>query len=339
MLEPAGLYSNLHTQPAWSAWKARLKYWQRHDPSALFKISFDPVLGWDTADLLHYRPHPSSGFTKTIITIGDSFTYGADVLASENYSFVLDEMLGNSRVLNMGVLGYGIDQAYLKYLEHGEHYQPDVVVFGIYVGDYERTSSTFTSFAKPTFMVEQDRVVLTNQPVPSPHEVLAATEDDFSGRWYTVELLANAKRKIDDVLSPDTSYYETTDIVITHLLQDLRDRLGPSRLIIVHIPRAEAFVEQNDGRRGEMNSRLLAIYDKLGLETVDLNRVFTEKLEGNEVFAEYYVHLEGGSVGHLSPHGHKRVAEQLFDLLAPVEVVSERNTVATWFRWEDGGGT
>ena len=318
MLKPDRLYSALHTQPEWSAWKSRVKFWQNHDRNVSTYPGFDPDLGWDTVDPQHYRQHhPVAPFSQTVVAIGDSFTYGNDVAKDENFPFLLDGLLDDIRVLNMGVPGYGLDQAYLKYLKHGEQHQPVAVIFGIYVGDYERTSTSFTVFAKPRFVVGPTGVVLTNQPVPPPDEMLAVTEREFAGRWYTAELLANVGRKIAETQSTGAAYYEATDEVIQQILESLQDRLADTRLIIVHIPRKKAFVERNDDQRGEMSRRLLAIYQRLDLEVLDLRTYFVETLQPDEVFASHYVHFERGSVGHLSPVGNLRVAEGLAELLTP----------------------
>ncbi len=312
-LDPDRLYSSLDTVPEWHAWKNRVEFWHERKTAGLTSFpGFDPLLGWDIADPDRYRSHhPDIDARRTVIIIGDSFTYGNDVAADENYPFLLDGLLPATRVLNMGVPGYGIDQAYLKYARYGDQYEPAVVVFGIYVGDYERTSSTFTAYAKPLFVAGSNGVSLTNQPVPEPQQVLAITEAEFRGRWYTQELMTNAWRKLANSIFSSADYYDATDRVIEHILRSLKRRLGTeSTLLIVHIQRAEDFVARR-GRRAEMNRRLLAIYARLKLNVLNLDEVFRESADGEEIMERYYVNFENGSIGHLSPAGNRLVAERI----------------------------
>ena len=315
-LQPASLYSSLHTQPVWYSWKNQVEFWQRHNREVAEHPWFNPALGWDTTDPLHYRPNlPSGPFSQTIVTIGDSFTHGDDVAPSENFPYLLDELLEDARVLNMGVSGYAIDQAYLKYVKYGEKYQPEAVIFGIYVGDYGRTALSFTRFAKPRYVAGPFGMTLTNQPVPTPSEIMATTEGEFSGRSYMFELVANTGRKITGGLSTN-AYYQATDEIIEYIFESLIDRLGDRRLIIVHIPKAEAFVDGNDDRHGEMSRRLLAIYDKLDIQVLNLRVYFAALADADKVFDDFYIHFEDGSVRHLSPLGNLRVAQRLAEMLA-----------------------
>ena len=57
------------------------------------------------------NPYPAQ---KTLISsFGDSFTFGDEVENDETWQFYLSEMI-QTNVLNFGVSGYGLDQAYLK---------------------------------------------------------------------------------------------------------------------------------------------------------------------------------------------------------------------------------
>ena len=82
--------------------------------------------------------------------------------------------------------------------------------------------------------------------------------------------------------------------------------------MVIHIPRAEAFTQRNDFR-DEANRRLLAIYDLLQLEVINLNDAFQSNQAGEEMAQDpgqkYYYVRKDGSFGHLSEVGHRRVAE------------------------------
>ena len=130
------------------------KYFQRifldtYDSSeGMGNVSHDSYLGWDY-NVEDGRTREGDTGTddlgsedSTIIAIGDSFTFGSEVGSDESFPHYLDDSISNSKVLNMGVPGYGVDQAVLKYLKYASQMEPDVLVFGILPDDYNRASSS-----------------------------------------------------------------------------------------------------------------------------------------------------------------------------------------------------
>jgi lysophospholipase L1-like esterase len=53
---------------------------------------------------------------RRIAVVGDSFTFGLEVRYEDTWPYQLERALGPEfRVLNLGVDGYGVDQAFLRY--------------------------------------------------------------------------------------------------------------------------------------------------------------------------------------------------------------------------------
>ena len=315
-LNPSSLYSNFHTVPELNQWHNEVSFWERYNNEAdkANFASYDPVLGWESEasgdgirGSTRFKPEPEAGVTR-IVALGDSFVYGTDVAPDENFAAILDARAPETEVLNMGVPGYGIDQACLKYLHLGVTYQPHVVVLGIYVSDYERSSMAFTTFAKPKFVETTQGFVVTNQPVPEPLVELNRISRALEGRSYLLETLRNGWRKLTTGAAEQEAFFNKTDRTVTHILKSLRDSLAEhQRLLIVHIPRAETFIEQ-EAFRNEMSRRLLAIYAALQLNTIDLSAELLSDSTPSEVYQTHYHHRPNGSVGHLSPLGHQKVA-------------------------------
>lgn len=76
--------------------------------------------------------------TFRIITIGDSFTFGAYVNTKDNYSKVLELFLNNKvicpfydhfEVINLGVAGYDISYTVKRFEKRGIKYNPDLVIW------------------------------------------------------------------------------------------------------------------------------------------------------------------------------------------------------------------
>ena len=315
-LSPSQLYSSHHTVPRLNQWRHEVRFWEtyRNREEGAFS-NYDSSLGWDidrTGDRVRgSRLHLPTTDQLRIVALGDSFTFGLDVDESQNFAAELAARYPSIDVLNMGVPGYGIDQAYLKYREIGQRFMPDVVIFGVYVGDYERSSMGFTSFAKPQFVVTSDGIVVAGQPVAPVAQELRRISQSLANRVYLVELARNAMYKLTTRDVDRAKFFDVTDSIVHHIFDTLVNALDSKQsLIVVHIPRAEAFVE-HDALHDEMSRRLLAIYAALGITAIDLTTRFVENLSQEQAFLQYYVHEPDGSVGHLSHQGRLSVTRAI----------------------------
>jgi hypothetical protein len=116
-----------------------------------------------------YERDPS---IKRIVVLGDSFAFGDQVNDDETFASVLEKSLLDTEVINLGVSGYGTDQMHIYFMLEGIKYQPDLVLFAIYDGDYLRSAYYCNGYFKPKFWIEGNEVTLRHIPVPKPEEVL-----------------------------------------------------------------------------------------------------------------------------------------------------------------------
>ncbi len=69
-----------------------------------------------------------------IAIFGDSFAFGAQVPFEHTWGYYLENNLKeaglNAEVLNFGVGGYGIDQAFRRWEKEGKAFSPHVVLCG-----------------------------------------------------------------------------------------------------------------------------------------------------------------------------------------------------------------
>ena len=172
---------------------------------AVAVVLYDEMLGWT------YRPNAawqkrtfttnSAGLraqreyskepppdTLRIALFGDSFTAGDEAANDKIWGHQLEAKLNHgirAEVLNFGVGGYGIDQAFLKWQRQGRQYSPDIVIFGfqsenldrnlnIFRGLYRRTLSA--PFTKPRFVLTDHGLELINSPAMPPEQTIAAYE-------------------------------------------------------------------------------------------------------------------------------------------------------------------
>ncbi|NWG76198.1 MAG: SGNH/GDSL hydrolase family protein, partial [Rubrivivax sp.] len=156
-------------------------------------IIYDPLLGWThrprsrSTNNLYFlnadgiraaapecfiSKEPPPG-TLRIALFGDSFTFGADVPFQETWGYYLQDEIEKSgvraEVLNFGVGGYGMDQAYLRWKEVGCKFSPDIVIFGFHPENVKRNVNLIRSlyvpqtgipFSKPRFVLEDGRLRL-----------------------------------------------------------------------------------------------------------------------------------------------------------------------------------
>jgi hypothetical protein len=151
---------------------------------------FDPLLGWKNrpsfrntgplfdADRGTTNSNGARGSTdypyrrtdkKRIVVVGDSFAFGQEVNDEETYAAVLGSSLRDTEVINLGVIGYGIDQMLLTVKGEALKYSPDLIIVAFISDDIERSLVSFRDFAKPLFVFDPSRPSHAGwHPVPPP---------------------------------------------------------------------------------------------------------------------------------------------------------------------------
>ncbi len=160
---------------------------------------YDDVMGWTvgrnkrSADGLYYSsaegiraPHQGVSFAEEtgktrIALVGDSFTFANEVSYEDSWGYHLEKALGPEfRVLNFGVGGYGVGQAYLRYEKDVRTWNPKVVIFSLISHDVKRTMWVYpflaipswkTPFSKPRFILRDDQLVAKNIPTLPPDAI------------------------------------------------------------------------------------------------------------------------------------------------------------------------
>lgn len=151
--------------------------------------AYDPLLGWShgswqTDDSLYYsdgqgfrcsrerfETRQSGPDRYDIVCIGNSFTHGDAVAYEDTWPHLLAQQTGRS-LLNMGVGGYGIDQAILRFM----HRRPacDTVILGMVSNDLDRSLTTVYNYyqggikTKPKFRFQDSGYTVINQPCLTP---------------------------------------------------------------------------------------------------------------------------------------------------------------------------
>lgn len=147
---------------------------------------YDSLLGWfpqkdHQGKIFYSRPisvrYNNRGFRDhdhkekhkpRIVFVGDSFVWGYDVEQEERFTEILQGMIPDWEVINLGISGYGTGQEYLLLEQQFEFYKPDIVFLiftGTDIGD--NTSNTARGgYFKPYFVRDKDKLQVKGVPVP-----------------------------------------------------------------------------------------------------------------------------------------------------------------------------
>ena len=181
-------------------------------------VAIDPELGWTLrenvsglasdepwqADLatnaLGFRDvdhgEKAAGVTRVAV-LGDSFVFGSGVKQDEPVTRRLAALLGPSfEVINLGVPGYGTDQALLTLRRWGPRLSPDLVLVGFFWNDVmENASAEMYGMPKPRFLLAGDSLALV--PPGERAEPLRRPPPRRGARGALPPLVARATRVRD----------------------------------------------------------------------------------------------------------------------------------------------
>lgn len=191
----------------------------------------DPVLGWTIAPNAksdnglyfsnsrgirsqpsEYTEEPPAGVLR-IALFGDSFTHGDEVPYEKTWGKLLEDALKEdgipAEVINFGVGGYGIGQAYLRWNHLGRAFSPRIAVFGYQGENMKRVVNLFRSFysrrtwlvfSKPRFIINpKGELELINCPVVEPEKIPEVLEDFHQSPLAKYEFWYNPKNYFDSL--------------------------------------------------------------------------------------------------------------------------------------------
>ena len=209
------------------------------------------------------------------VCIGDSFTHGDAVIAEQSWPFLLSKFTGKS-VVNLGVGGYGTDQAVMRYEDSS--IKSKTVLLGLIAGDLERSTSLVYNFAsgglksKPIYEFHQSGSKRFNAPAKHGDdlrkEYALGAESKFFSRavhsWdprmlrrslldfsYVFRLVKSAPVWIESknarsIYTTDDSRLEYSINIISHLNETALARGADLRVVL--LGSLYSFSEKNESR-------------------------------------------------------------------------------------------
>ncbi len=267
-----------------------------------------------------------------VICSGDSFTLGYGVDDYHAWCHLLGSMDHRFDTVNLGVAGYGIDQAYLRYVRVGHSLEHTVHVFALITLDFYRMRcATFSGYGKPMLAVKDGLLVTRNVPVPQSRFAVL-----FSTFLYRLKKAAHALRSIELVnrarkrlsygaaarggVARDESMHfdEETWQVTAKIFETLQrmDRAVGSTLLIVYLPM------EYDPEADAWRERLRAESEKSGFSYLDLVPALRQLPAQQR--AAMFLSETTPAAGHYTDAGNDWVAERIHDELLRLAPVAAR---------------
>ena len=251
-----------------------------------------------------------------LICSGDSFTLGYGVGDQHTWCAQLETLDSRIQTVNMGQGGYGVDQAYLWYQKMKNQLRHHVHVFCFISLDFVRATKTeFLGYGKPLLNVNDNRLQITNVPVPDKGNV--------SGKWMdrsgTLRLLRSFRSRSQN---QEDSSQHAQKLAVYLFNQLKREHQEEHRtLVLVHLPLRDDYFRGPDAWR-----RFLQIQAKEHKWIyIDLLANFQE-LAVQEIESMYLGHNLpfAGAAGHYNEKGNRFVAESLLTQLMQVPQIREQ---------------
>lgn len=313
-------------------------------------------------------PLDANSHTTRIVVLGDAFSWGYHVKDQEVYPKVLEALMKQTDVINLGVPGFATDQEIQYFKRTALPYQPDTVILAFYVdniyeADGKLVHQTLASPADEPMRTAQPQ----NEPATGPMLQLKRYLEDHSSlyRWGHEQLATNntiVKMLSRARLREPLGGIESLDVSLLPALKDAPASIAPLmqlveaklleldglltergiRFIIVLIP-SEASIEQ----RAFDRAIALTKFDRDDFDLDQPYRLLEEFAENNmielinptDTFRA--IHRADDSLylahdKHFSPKGHQVFAQEIYRYLAQDDSYIARPVPST--REESSGG-
>jgi hypothetical protein len=295
-----------------------------------------------TRSTKEYKQNPPAGIFR-ISSFGDSFTHGDDVTNNETWQSIMERIDADVEVINYGICGFGLDQAYLRYLGDGRQYNAHIVLIGFMSENIHRNVNVFRPFyssdtalplAKPRFRIQDEKLSLLSNPMqhlenykillshPRKTLLMMGIHDyyyhiRYESGWYdwspTIRLIKILRYLVKKNISFNSiiinDYYNDKSEAFRVTIK-IFDEYYHEVIKNNSIPIILVFPDRNDISRYQKQKRtkyspLLSYFDSQGYRYIDLAGTF-EHAEMESLFTNSQ---------HYSPFANTLVAKYIFNYI------------------------
>lgn len=261
-------------------------------------IVYDSELGWRGKPNTHFPDFFGAGKALTfnsngiraqseysaagrrIMMVGDSFTFGHGVGDRDSFPRQLEDA-SQIETMNLGMLGYGLDQAYLAYLRMEPQFEHQVLLFGIITDDFRRllVDRGGDGYYKPRLAWRDGGLVKVGVPVPSPIRngglLFPEMRKQYILDYFTLSRFVPFRPEPGDYSVLDR--VRESEPLAEYIFQDLHERLMAKgrRLGIVWFPTLDERIRPSVRALYEQHMReFRAFADRRGIPLIDLTGAF-----------------------------------------------------------------
>ncbi|MBN9535965.1 MAG: hypothetical protein BGN99_34035 [Alphaproteobacteria bacterium 65-37] len=154
-----------------------------HVPNPGFQARHGKSLQTIDNDGLRWNGEASPLSERTILAVGDSYTYGEEVNDDQTWPAYLQRLTGR-RVLNGGVTGYGFDQTVLRAEQLADRLSPSTIIVSFIEDNLRRAEmGTLWWRDKPWFAIEGGQLAYKPAGEPSWAK-LPRRFHSYLGHWF-----------------------------------------------------------------------------------------------------------------------------------------------------------
>lgn len=250
--------------------------------------------GWRDAE----RSYENASGQRRLVVVGDSFTFGVGVDAEERFTEVLETLVPDLEVLNLGMNAIGPDQELLILEREGLRYGPAFVVCQLYMGnDFTDVAYVRNGYMpKPYFRLEAGELV---QVPPVRTWDVTLRECGYLGELAFRLVQRRTSYRVE---APEWSERDTTPLVEALLLRMHAAAARAGARFLVLLVRV-----QSPKRHVDV---LLPGLAAAGIPVVDPGAHFQDPAEHARLWLPE---------GHWAPAGHRLAAEALAGALRELE--------------------
>jgi hypothetical protein len=251
------------------------------------------------------------GFGRVVCS-GDSFTFGAGVGNGETWCDLLTHHDPKLEAVNMGISGYGIGQAMLRYEQQVGDLEHDLHIFAFISADVGRTAlPSHNGYGRPVVLVEDGELVVENVPVPQLSQTLSRNADKLRAHLRSAEF---AKRLLQRLAPPARMTREERTVAMIEEMSPIATRIflrvdaaareRGARAVIVYLP-----VEADYSGPDAWERWLVDAMSGLDVPFVNLAPDLRELPA--DVIKSYFIPVGDPGETHYTRDGNKRAAHAL----------------------------
>ncbi len=269
---------------------------------------------------LEFSPELPEGMQR-IVCSGDSFAFGSGVGNGETWCDLLAAEDPRVESVNMGVPGYGIGQAMLRYEQQSFDFEHTLHVFSFIASDIPRAiEPSHNGYGRPVIRIEAGALRVENVPVPRRLNSLARNAKKVVDEMRATQVIRRLRRRFSS--APATRYRPETVGEVAPVAREIFRRVQAStaargaRAAFVFLPTLDDYAKPK-----QWEIWLASAMPELDVVFVNLARDLREVDE--DLVESYFIPIGRPGQTHYSRSGNRWAAAALRRHLIAAGLLSE----------------